>query len=179
MKENDKRYTLGLILTALVCVAGIVLSVFAIINSKKFDIANFLEMLIYLLSGYYVIEGYRKPHGNLVKYLLWGFGFTLITRAISYATMSQVSAYLYGLAAVGVCYMSGKLNKLRNNIILGSSIFLLLLAGYIIAVCTSSQSDRFGVALLCAPIIQWAVVMGTYVLRFHLHKEAGSKVAKI
>jgi len=173
MKKNNIGYFISIILTSLICLAGMVLEIIVITKQKNFDIASYLAVIIYFGCIYYVVQGYKKPHGNLVKYLFWGYGFTLVARAISYASFSIVSSYLFGLAAILVCYSSGKLNRFKQNAVIGGVVFMLLLAGYIVSVCVVSKDDRLIVAAYCAYIIQWAVMLGTYLLRYKLHKEAG------
>lgn len=132
-------------------------------------------MVMYLLVLYYVLFGYKKPHGNMLRYLFVAFAAHLaICVALSdYYQTFTILRFLYLPALIIVSYIAGRLNKITKNspLMIATTIIFV-----IVAIVTSFSVLYLSTAdwILCFnELILWFDLVLVYQVRFKLHKEAG------
>ncbi len=130
------------------------------------DAAN---LLVCVLLGYYAFCGFRKPHGNLLRYIILFFAITHILSIYQLAELSSqwqaiISALAFGLC----CYIAGRLHKVKQNIILMSIVIVLRLIGM-----SFELAEGIWTIGAITPLIILIDILVAYVLRYKDHKEAG------
>jgi uncharacterized membrane protein len=138
--------------------------------------------VFYCFVLYYGVKGYRKPHGNMVRYLMLIFGVyiagSLITDLNSWTTPWPI--LLSGsLAAMSIAYMAGRLNKYEKNkrVAVFSLILLLIRCFWFLERPELRGWDTVLFVLdRCQALFMWATIVLIYFFRYHDHKEAGIDV---
>jgi len=179
--EKKKQNVFVLALVALVALAGVWSAVielikFAQLPEWNFFALNAIAILVYILLLYYVFIGYKKPHGNLLRYLLLAFALCIALTVVfliklSFDDLSGKTTLI--IAAMMITYMAGRLNKLRQNIVIMIVVAILLavsLIGFFKAFGFMSFHNTY--AVICF-VIQWIMLCAAYLVRFKEHKEAG------
>jgi len=135
------------------------------------------DIVMYLLVAYYGLWGYKKPHGNILKYLMLLFGVSLIPSilvSVSGSYVSQILQIIMSIAVLLVGYISGRLYKFQTNrilIIIVTAIFIFRLFTMPMLFPTVTNP-----ILLLGPlnqVILWLAICVAYFSRYQLHKEAG------
>ena len=131
----------------------------------------------FALAAYYACFGYKKPHGNLMRYLLLFYvatlGAMLVRKANSQGDLSNsISIAVIILSA----YMAGRLNKYKQNVFISLVILVLKLIN--IYPTMSSRIGQTGFTFISffgsiGPVVVWLAIAGAYILRYKDHKEAG------
>lgn len=137
------------------------------------------EGVFYLLVFYYGLRGFRKPHGNMARYLM------LLLAAVTAASiLMQLDAQIVpwqvvlssNLAAVFMGYMAGRLHKTKTNRYLGIFVTLLLLVR---CFWPMEHQDPYGIVGFfyvldrCTALFTWLTIVLVYFFRFREHKQAG------
>jgi len=152
-----------------------------------------------VLIVYYNFFGYKKPHGNLMRYICFLFGCSLILRGIFSEELS-VSLIANAIAGIIVVYMSGRLDKNVKNKTLVIVVFIFILVSAIMRVFkidislgitpvaaasvpadavaeTAKEPPAFSMLLLSlgslGVLFQWIALSLAYISRYKEHKEAG------
>lgn len=182
--KNYKNYDLTLFEG--ICVFIVILFVIAGTINALFDILNqgitwrrCLRLGIYVFLCWYSIIGYKKPHGNLLKYLFLAFDcFVLATVAhiLEYNTADMpthavIRVLLYCVVAVIVPYMAGRLDRTKENRILGTIVFVCLFITAVLNIIFSQSSGNF-LSSMNTTILGLAILT-SYMIRYKQHKEAG------
>jgi len=161
-----------------VCVVCGIITVFAIVaniislcdgSGGLWILLDVLYIALSVMIFYYAILGYKRPHGNLLKYII-----------LLYAGMRLIS--VYGYAHIGVawravnnaimlgliCYMAGRLHRVKQNLIIMIIVAILI----VIAVVTGFMEGFVTIGTFTTLII-WIDICVAYVLRFREHHLAG------
>ena len=132
------------VILAAACFINSVISLFVYFNElypAKSIISEVILIFIYLITGVYLLYGYRIPHGNLFKFVLLVMAFDLaISVTIDPSPVMLVNAFFI-LAAVIISYVSGRLHKIEKNRMLIIVILVLLLLGAIGNFCTNEYGS--------------------------------------
>ena len=119
--ENKKDRKLDGLIILCVALLGFIVSVVSFFWRRSGQIQSFVfgeEGIFYLFVLYYGVWGYKKPHGNLLRYLM------LLLAAVTAATiLMQIDhwdapwpvIFSSNLAAVLIGYMAGRLPKVKKN----------------------------------------------------------------
>jgi len=155
------------ILTAFGIVAGI--SSFVSGESGIWRIMDLVNILLSVLTGYYVVYGFRKPHGNSLKYIMLIYASSYLFAVYSNAQMGRPVGSVCHAAIIGLlCYISGRLSRVKQNIINMSIVTAFILyrtiSGYV--------NDGATVGVITHLVI-WIDICAGYFLRYKEHKEAG------
>ncbi len=139
-------------------------------------VKDIISLVLYVLTGFYTLFGYKKPHGNLLKYLFIAFAISLILNVcltnIAESAITVIISLCSCLAALILMYVSGRFHKIEKNrillivagVMLFAAMLLPLFSGkFIISGCLNSCS---------APIMLLALGFA-YTARFEEHKAAG------
>lgn len=121
---------------------------------------------------YYGVAGYKTPHGNLMRYLylLYAFANAFITALLN--NEDKVSIICNLIVIILAAYMSGRLNKYKENtyIIVIGLVALFVRVTYFVATNEFILSRTIGVA---TSFVLWAALSASYLARFHYHRAAG------
>ena len=143
-----------------------------------------LSIIAYIVAMVYALYGYKKPHGNMLRYTFLVFAVSLALYADKQlSNISSVTLLVNVICTVPVAYLAGRLHKFnQNKALLYIVVVMLLLAGlidfvwfgpntvpgiasgFLFAVLKFSTLNKFILALALAT---------AYVSRFRTHKEAG------
>ena len=139
---------------------------------------SLIVLALCLLVGYYTLIGYRKPHGNLLRYTMLAFAFLLLICMVSLAkTPSPINMMLNLSAALLMAYMAGRLNKYDKNRVL--IIIILILLAFNVFIPSSAPEMNQGANSLrgsllgITVVVLWVALSCVYALRFKDHKDAG------
>ena len=143
------------------------------------ELATFV--LVFLFVAYYAISGYKKPHGNLMRYMFGLFALNCLCLALNEVETIYDSMY-YKLIFIGIAavvailsvYVGGRLNKLKENLVIIIAITLLL-AFRCVYHCLTDRVVFGALQILMnfSTFIVWIDIVFAYVLRYKEHKEAG------
>jgi len=161
---------IGLIATVYVCEK--------LSADTSYLIAGIATTVIYLGLFFYAIFGYKQPHGNFLKYiiLLYGLAYGVIV-----GTKLTGILAIVGIVAIGmVCYIAGRLNKIKKNAVLIIIVMALVLFVGIYQICVFQKigvlagiGNVMYILFMLSPFFCWAGLCAAYVARYNAHKEAG------
>lgn len=192
--ENKKKLgtgaIIGIVVLAVLSLLGLFAELFETITYSPQPSYIIIELIpaviIYIAAAYYAVCGYKKPHGDLLRYIFLLFALrcaasvvaTLIGD-ISVVTIDVGTTLIIGLRVlciILVSYMSGRLDKIKKNVPLLIVSTVLLLAVSIVFLVHYLIEDYSGwicVVWDFSTLILWLDLMFAYILRYKEHKEAG------
>lgn len=179
MSEQKSRKLDAVIILAF-ALAGFAVSLISFFWRQQNQIKSFVfavECVFYLAVAVYGIWGYRKPHGNLLRYLI------LLLSLVTVATVQLQLAYCkvpWGVvicgnaAAVFMGYMAGRLGKVKKNRYVVAIVTLLLL----IRCCWPVEQQYAALSVFyvldrSTNLFAWITAVLIYFFRYKEHKEAG------
>ena len=188
MTETKGKKTVVIVFSALLVLLGVTCEILGNIQwMGRFTPTP--EMVTYVLLSvaalYYVSVGYKKPHGNLLRYTFLLLSVACINGLIDTAvdlTLTpdfHVNAQLVilgldGLSAVLIAYVAGRLDKVKKNC---PALLLITAMQIAIAVLFVSIYENWGnfVFLIWdfSTCFLWIDLMVAYLIRYREHKEAG------
>ena len=183
--SNQKKNKLAPIVIICTAIIGFIVSVVAFIWRINSEIPTFLFIWIcffYLHLLYYGLIGYKKPHGNMVRYMM-----LILAIYVAASVITQINVWgaswpvilSSSFAAMAITYMAGRLNKAKKNIFVAVLASLLLLVR---CFWFLDQPDLSGadIALFvldrCQPLFMWLTIVLIYFFRYREHQEAGLEV---
>ena len=202
-KNLKKGTKIGLIITAVLCVAMLAMLSFTLVrgfaapppqnmpesegvpNPNAFVIPGnvhvILDVVLFVAILLYAFFGYKKPHGDMLKILFFVFSVYLLAYAcIDFMTKSSnyIGNSALALSALFVAYISGRLHKLNKNKI------LLLIVGVLLCVAEVTSfidgpAHRFDFDSIQLMICQSTAIIAhvalgfAYTARYEQHKAAG------
>lgn len=175
---QTNKNTIHRIIVAITALIGLAVSIVCFIwrLNNLVSIRSFILVAIYYgFVFYYGISGYKKPHGNMVRYLLLILAFYIASSIIIMVERWDVSWVIFAasnFAAVFIGYMAGRLNKFKKNIVLAVIISVLLL---IKSFWPVEELNFYSLFVLdrTMPVFMWLTVMLIYFFRYNEHKLAG------
>ncbi|MBQ9517329.1 MAG: hypothetical protein IJR60_04565 [Eubacterium sp.] len=178
--ENRKTKLEGL-LVALVAIAGLVVSIISFVQRITHSVpftTFILVVLYYIFVFLYGVNGYKKPHGNMVRYLMLILAFYIASSVIVlFERWDNIPSIIFAasnFAAVLIAYMAGRLNKFKKNIVVAVIVTILLLIKSFWPM-GDVHLNFYPLFVLdrTMPLFMWATVMLIYFIRYKEHKEAG------
>lgn len=167
---------------AMLCIAGL-LTAFGVIETIihiKADVPTsktIIMCLSYLAILYYGAYGYKVPHGNTLKYIIFFFALILVNELAlesggKYPGLAPettiVPAALTGFCIIFASYVSGRLHKFNRNIYLCSiTLALLVVRALLMSGYRTIMFADF------SDVIIWFDIVCVYAVRYNQHKEAG------
>ena len=129
-----KENTLQRLLVAIVALIGLAVS----IVSFTWRLNNFVSIRSFVLVAvyygfvfFYGVYGYKKPHGNMVRYLLLLLAFYIAVSVLILTERWEIPWVILAcsnFAAVLIGYIAGRLNKIKKNIVIAIIVTVLLRA---------------------------------------------------
>ena len=178
MQEN-KSSTVQRLIIAVIGLVGLAVGIVSFIwrLNSALPIHSFVVAAVYYgFIFYYGIYGYKKPHGNMIRYLLLILAIYIaysITIMVARWNITGIVFTASNLAAVFIGYMAGRLNKFKKNIFLIILISMLLLVKCFWPLDTSLNAYSLFVLDRTLPLFMWATVLFMYLFRYNEHKQAG------
>lgn len=177
---DNKKNNLERLIITVVALIGAAISVVCFIwrLNNLVSIRSFSLIAIYYgFVFYYGIYGYKKPHGNMVRYLLLILAVYIaysITIMVGRWDISWIIFTASNLAAVFIAYVAGRLNKYKKNAVWAVIITALLLVKSFWPIETTGLNFYVIFVLdRTLPLFMWATVMFIYFFRYKEHKLAG------
>ena len=157
-KNLKKGTKIGLIISMVFIIFGIVLSVYNIVAAGRIPalpgegmdlganpapaappvVRNCIDLVLLLAVTFYAVIGHKKPHGNMLKIVSVVFGaylaFLSVLELNAPISISYISCGCYLVAALTVTYVAGRLHKIEKNRILLCLAGVCLLASAISSV---------------------------------------------
>lgn len=188
-QKNNSKNTV----TTIVTWVAVLLTAFGIVMSIVYAGANvpsLRKLIVYI--GYamviiYGAYGYKKPHGNMLRYVMVIFAFLLVMENYITARNMNLPAefavgssaakgdvhkdldiLLTGVASLVIAYMAGRLNKFKKNRNLFAFVFVVLVCR-----CLVVMNDKDLVFANMGDVIMLCVIACAYFLRYSMHKKAG------
>lgn len=188
MSEKKNNKALVITISTVIALAGVIGEVLGTIQwSGYFDMSP--ELAMYLISFiatlYYVLFGYKKPHGDLLRYTLILLAVTCLNGAINAAiTLASGSGFdsslllyvigLEGFSILLISYVAGRLDKIKKNYFTMIMITVVQIIKSIISTTLYSSWSNFIFILWCfSTCLLWIDIMVAYIIRYREHKEAG------
>lgn len=170
-----KTVTAAIILNVVLTVLGAVCTCLEVMYSAQgvFVIKGFVNLCLFLVMIAYAVWGYKKPHGNSLKYLMLCYAaYLLFYIYIAFLENSPVHALAYAVVIGVVSYVAGRLNKIHKNryILAAGQIILLII---IVAGILRDDGSLVNAVYRLNTCILFSDVIGAYMLRYNAHKEAG------
>ena len=140
----------------------------------SFVIVTYIQFAV---AVYYAVCGYKKPHGNLMRYLLLFYALTL---GVMLVMRAETQGPLYNSTYIAIIllstYMAGRLNKYTQNIVICLIILVLKFVDVYPMISPLIQYSGFSFVNFfgsIGPITVWLAIAAGYIIRFRLHKDAG------
>ena len=180
MEKKSNGKLIALIVLGLLTALGLAIEIIAFIRFRStYSSGSYLSLVVYTLTSllllYYAAVGYRKPHGNLMKYLFLMFAVCCLGGVVSITAeqtvIDTIYNYLRGIVVLLVAYVAGRLDRFKQNVRLMSVIGILMLISS--AVVCADYTDTLGFLFSFTYFVLWIDLMIAYILRYKEHKEAG------
>ena len=140
-----------------------------------FDV--YAVIVLFAAVIFYALCEYKKPHGNLMRYLL--LCHTLII-AVSFAYGVPSNTYVVSVFLATIIlstYMAGRLERYKQNIIISVLVLLCIIASsfYFANIYISHGVPMtFNLFMtMTKGIYVWLAIAGAYFVRYKPHKQAG------
>jgi len=164
--EKKANHLVASIICGILTAFGIVASIISLINgsgSAHIWLSDDIILLVLsVLIGYYAFIGYKKPHGNLLKYII------LISNLVGLQVINEGLGLLIVVETGIRCYAAGRLERVKENLIL----LILLTACDVGLTIWLAVSNALTVGVVAALVV-WLDICVAYFLRYKEHKEAG------
>ena len=146
------------------------------------------SVVAYVFVFYYIIYGYKKPHGNLMKYIFLLYAFRIAINIVDVFTTESSDiisnplvtnievGVIRFVSAVLIVYVSTRLGNLKKNVpvMLVITFSLLLLSSIYYSNYSTIMINEFLTIIWDYGVfIQWMDIVFAYLFRFNKHKEAG------
>ena len=145
----------------------------------EFKFKTITPILMLIICVIYVLYGYKKPHGNHIRYLLLFYaahmGSLLVANQGSpfvpaYATVAHVATIILAT------YMAGRLDRYNQNLIISVAITILQIVyiyPYINLYIQNNSMTFVNFFRIIGPVSLWLTIAASYIVRFKPHKQAG------
>jgi len=125
MKNRKILQTVLLSVFSVILLFSMIVSLYRIFTGQ---ITNVIALLISIIAEgfalFYILWGYRKPHGDLLRYAMLIYAVSGIP-FITNTNLSDFEKIVWVCIIFLVGYVSGRLHKFRQNVVLGIVILIL------------------------------------------------------
>ncbi len=168
--EKKSKHIVGSIVCGILTAFGIVASVISIIGgSGSILFFDLFSLVLSVLIGYYALWGYKKPHGNLLKFILLAYAaFVLAGIPTIIQARTTWWVILNGIVMGSLCFMSGRLDRIKQN----ACILAFVTAAMAVAVSVDISGGNATIGIVTG-IFVWLDICVAYFLRYKEHREAG------
>lgn len=139
---------------------------------------NIASIVIWFASVFYVLYEYKKPHGNLFRYLMLVYACDMGAMLLLNFNYQKMYVNVIYLAKIILSvYMAGRLDRYKQNVIIS---VVILVCNCVIAYNIIDMVTSFGVSLSFINFFEyigcvtvWLAIAASYMIRFKPHKDAG------
>jgi len=174
MEKKQNKFVLAIIVIAVLLNLVTVL----MLPFREFPIILLFEAVAVVIEHvavmYYVLFGYRKPHGNLLRYVMLLFALTLAIDLVG--IHNEYSTFYVALSVAYVfliSYIAGRLNKIEQNRVLMSLVLILFIIDSVSSCIFDKPQTFIEGYRLFGTTIEWFTLSAAYFVRYREHKEAG------
>lgn len=168
----EEPFAIGLLIVMILVFIETIIAAIGVADGDEQEVVKSVCNLIAIIgTSFYTLVGYDKPHGNALKNTMLLFVATLVAQAV--LTDFEKPALCCLLVAILItAYMSGRLNKYKENTYLIIVVLSLLAVKAFFIILANQVSFSF-VMEAFEDFIIFAAIAASYLLRYHLHREAG------
>ena len=182
--ENKKNLSTGAVVALAIClvlvITNFVIEMIQIVRADNMGAAFVAMSIVGKLSMisvfFYAFTGYKKPHGNILRntFVIYAALCAAAIVLTPFDDPKYITAVIL-LEVVLIAFMSGKLNKFKQNlaIITIVAICSLVYAIYSLSLVQPGSFSIFSIFNAFATLIYWATLSVSYIIRYKGHKEAG------
>ena len=174
-----KSHKTGLVICIILMVLQIVSQIIRLTNvsSLRAAVTPIVYLILIVGFGYYALLGYKKPHGNMLRYL-----FLLYVICSCYFQLRFIQSFpfyvnaFYMVKIVAFTYVAGRLDKVNKNKYIMGVLILAEIAFAIYNIYTYAGAGRLNFNIFLAGISSLTFTGAAalaYIIRYDLHKEAG------
>jgi len=173
MEKGKSNNLVISIVCAVLTVFGIVVSVIAMRNGSDGLLVRAAQYVINILLSFlivfYAVYGYKKPHGNALKYIILLFAIPMLLSVYTYALRGMAGQAVIRAIVIGlICFAAGRLHKFKQVVTIMSIVAALIVVFIITTLVNGSSTiGIFNVLVI------WIDIFVAYALRYKGHKEAG------
>ena len=182
-RDHEPKRMLAIICT--VTLLGFLASIVVLVWRGMNHMADWLFLLVCIFYGfvlYYGVKGYRKPHGDMLRWLI-----LILAVFVAASVLMQVERFGAAwpillsneLAVLAMGFLAGRLHRVERNkyVTVFVSIMLLIRCFWFLEHPGLSGADAALFVLdRCQPIFMWLTMLLLYFYRYKEHKEAGLAV---
>lgn len=178
IKETTKLTTGQLIALIVIFALNVLWLVCNLIRfTGNVSIQFLISVFMFVVAAFYVYFGYKKPHGNLMRYLVLLYAISIAGFVVLNASIQPAFLNANYLAVIILTtYMAGRLKHYKQNIVLGAIVLICncLTTIYFLGELSKTDTLTFINAVSCfGSTTIWLAIAGGYITRYKLHKEAG------
>lgn len=148
-----------------------------ILFSGHLTIHFWLSIFMYLAAAFYASYGYKKPHGNHMRYLCLFQAVCVAFMLVSFGKYQPTYVNVnYLVIIILVTYMGGRLDHYKQNLIICAIVLVCecISVYYLFDMLKSVNMLTTINAIACiGPVTVWLAVAAAYITRYKIHKEAG------
>ena len=172
--ENKQNNAAAIIPAVLLALAGLALTVYAVIaGGNTYGGRDIPALIGYIAVIFYALVGYKTPHGNLLRYCFMLFSLLYGVSGALAPEQPVVIEVLEVCVVAGSAYIAGRLNKYKGVIIVMLIAVGLLLGELFAALSTAAEGGFLALFLPVNFLILWLSLCLTYRARFREHRGAG------
>ena len=136
-----------------------------------------LNIIMFAVSVYYACYSYKKPHGNLMRYLILCCAALDAIKYIN-STLPYPTYIYYVFYAITIlkAYMAGRLDHYKQNVIISVVIIALQIVHiypFMSHQILSGSMTFVNFFSTIGPVTVWLAIATSYIIRYKPHKEAG------
>lgn len=139
---------------------------------------NIVNLLLFVLTLNYLLVGYKKPHGNMLRATFFIFALSIVVQNhivfLGSDDANLAANAAISVAALMIAYTAGRLDKLEKNTTVLLAAGLFLLAHFLLLL----MADEFILGRIvgrCTYMIVFAGLGAAYTARCEAHKAAGKQ----
>ena len=172
-KELKIGYKIALIICSILVLVNLVIDVMQLVNGGDITM-SIVGVLSMIAALYYAYIGYKKPHGNLLRNAFFVYAL-LCSEFIVYASgvLERSLTAIIMLEIVLISFMSGRLNKFKQNIAIIVVVGICSLYFAINSLMNTQNLSIIGLFSCFSSFIAWATLSVAYISRYDAHIEAG------
>lgn len=180
--EKKSQKILIYIIMGLLSFAGIYSEIVMCIQRQTFPyVAEMIVTCIMIvLIAFYAVSNFKVPHGNLLKYLFLTFAVMCFVGLLATdPNSSSANGDLYvlqisrGVVVILSTYMSGRLDRIKQNTVFAVICAILLFATSIKVLLLHKVYNLVFILFETNFFILWIDLVIAYLFRYKEHKEAG------
>ena len=172
--ENKQKHFAATLLVVLLTLAGLALTVYALIAGKEtYGYRDLPAAIGYAVILFYALFGYKTPHGNLLRYCFMIYALLYGVSGALAPEQSAVIEILEVCVVTASAYVAGRLGKFKSVIIVMVAAAGLLLGELFATLPTAAEGGFLAAFLPINFLILWVSLCLVYRVRYQDHRDAG------